>query len=283
MDKVVVHLTGGLGNQMFQYALGRSISINRNCPLLLNTSFYDTYDKFSCGLSRYNVKAEFIKKNSYYNNKYYRYVIRLLSRYGVACYFGSYYEKKIFSYDEKVYKRSCVSYYGTWQSYGYFDSIRDILLRDYEMVGCLEEEVEKYVSDIKRVDSVSLHIRRGDYFDNKRLQSIHGILTMEYYYKAMSLFPDSSVFYVFSDDIEWVRENLITNTNIVYVVLESDNPENEIYLMSLCKNNIISNSTFSWWGAWLNKNKYKKVIAPRMWYKDNQSSSDLMPSDWCLI
>lgn len=283
MDSVVVHLTGGLGNQMFQYALGRAISINRNCDLYLNTSFYKKYNKFSCGLLNYDVKAKFINEDSVYNNKYLRYIAKSLSNYGLNILSNSFYEKKLFSYDYDVYKNKFKIYYGTWQSYKYFVGISDVLLSDYKLIKIIDKEVIKYAENINHSNSVSLHIRRGDYFNEKKLRRIHGILTMDYYYQAMSIFPENSVFYVFSDDIEWVKDNLKTSKRIVYVRTNENNPEKEIYLMSLCAGNIISNSTFSWWGAWLNTKINKIVVAPKKWYANQKTSSDLIPNNWLII
>ena len=127
-----------------------------------------------------------------------------------------------------------------------------------------------------------MHIRRGDYVSNSKSNSIHGTCSLEYYREAVKIINEkykNSIFFVFSDDISWKKENLLIQ-NAVYI----DNktiPHEDIYLMSLCKYNITANSSFSWWGAWLNQNKNKVVIAPKKWFlkKENEIAS----KNWITI
>ncbi|NCQ11249.1 MAG: alpha-1,2-fucosyltransferase, partial [Bacteroidetes bacterium] len=134
-------------------------------------------------------------------------------------------------------------------------------------------------------NSVSLHIRRGDYVDNKYFAQI----PLEYYYNSIELienkFPNSS-YYVFSDNLNWVKNNFKTNVNLHFVdANDSSTDFMELYLMSKCNHNIIANSTFSWWGAWLNKNPDKIVIAPKVWFGDktaqeNYKNGQHVPNNW---
>jgi hypothetical protein len=130
-----------------------------------------------------------------------------------------------------------------------------------------------------------MHIRRGDYVSLKISNELHGVLPLEYYYNAIELIkkqnPNITVF-VFSDDIPWVKENLKLKDKCVYVDFNSgENSVFDMFLMSLCKHNIIANSSFSWWGAWLNQNKNKIIVAPENWFaKKEMLNNDLIPDAW---
>jgi len=283
MSDVTVHLTGGLGNQMFQYALGRRLSIERNCELYLDTSFYNTYKSFGYGLNNYNINAKKINNKRIFNNKYIRFTIKKINALGYNSFKKKYYEKKLFMYDDNVLNEKYDTYYGTWQSFKYFENIRTVLLNDFTIKANLSDGMGIYLREITSSESVSLHIRRGDYFKNERLQKKHGLLTLDYYYNAIRNFPNNSVYFIFSDDINWVKNNFNINKELVFIELKKNSPEIEINLMSMCKCNIISNSTFSWWAAWLNENERKIIIAPQRWYANKKTSLDLVPDKWIQI
>ncbi|MDD3060131.1 MAG: alpha-1,2-fucosyltransferase, partial [Sulfurimonas sp.] len=146
----------------------------------------------------------------------------------------------------------------------------------------------KLKEEIQSSNSVSLHVRRGDYVSNKNATSYHGVSSLDYYYNAIETISkkiSNPILYIFSDDIPWVRENLIVSLPIVFIEnTNTDRPFEDIYLMSLCKHNIIANSTFSWWGAYLNSNLEKNVIAPKKWFNDPViNTEDLIPSSWTRI
>jgi len=137
-------------------------------------------------------------------------------------------------------------------------------------------------------NSCSIHIRRGDYTSNVN-SNIHGTCSLEYYKKATEYMQNKYkdiYYYIFSDDITWVKENLKLE-NAVYIESEEKRiPHEDIYLMSLCSNNIIANSSFSWWGTWLNNNLNKTVIAPKRWFEDNKlhaQSQDIVCDSWIKI
>jgi hypothetical protein len=139
----------------------------------------------------------------------------------------------------------------------------------------------------KEKNSVSLHVRRGDYVSNPDANKYHGTKGLDYYIAALARVnksqKDSTVF-VFSDDIAWCKKNLKLKAKKVVWVDGKNSPIEDIYLMSLCKSNIIANSTFSWWGAWLNSNPKKIVVAPKVWFSDsNIDTSDLIPADWTRL
>jgi hypothetical protein len=140
---------------------------------------------------------------------------------------------------------------------------------------------------IEESESVSIHVRRGDYVNNPKVNEYHGSLQSDYYLKAIEVINNKvsdSKFYIFSDDIEWVRDNMFGDLNAVFVKTTSD--EEDMYLMSKCKHNIIANSSFSWWGAYLNSNESKLVVAPVQWFKNaemNEKTLDLVPTNWYRV
>jgi hypothetical protein len=143
-------------------------------------------------------------------------------------------------------------------------------------------ELAKKISQSK---SVSIHIRRTDYVSNPNTRRFHGICDMDYYYKAVKMIAGkvhSSNFFLFSDDINWVKENFRIKYPTIFVDHIGSDAE-ELLLMSLCKHNIIANSSFSWWGAWLNRNLSKIVIAPKKWFKVNVNERDIVPQEWIRI
>lgn len=145
----------------------------------------------------------------------------------------------------------------------------------------------KFISDIKDTESVSIHFRRGDYVTNKS----YLVLDLKYYYNAVELIRSklkNPNFYIFSDDIDWVKRNFKNKlkSKITFQDCNLSNIE-DLMLMSNCKHNIIANSTFSWWGAWLNKNLDKIVIAPSKFFKDDIYNTNLKstyyPQNWIII
>jgi len=167
----------------------------------------------------------------------------------------------------------------------YFKDIENIIRGEFTLKEPINFKNKIIEEKIVNSNSVSLHIRRGDYVDNKYFAQI----PLEYYYNSIELienkFPNSS-YYVFSDNLNWVKNNFKTNVNLHFVdANDSSTDFMELYLMSKCNHNIIANSTFSWWGAWLNKNPDKIVIAPKVWFGDktaqeNYKNGQHVPNNW---
>jgi len=150
------------------------------------------------------------------------------------------------------------------------------------------EFAEKMNQQILSSNSVSLHIRRGDYVQNQEANKFHGICSPEYYSQAMNLIEqkiENPHYFVFSDEVGWVRENIKFNYPVDFVSGNSISEAEELSLMSKCKHNIIANSSFSWWGTWLNTSPEKIVIAPKKWIEntDLADASDLIPKEWIKI
>lgn len=184
------------------------------------------------------------------------------------------------SYMESIFNINNAYLDGYWQNEKYFSNIRNALCELFVFQNLLKED-EHYFEEIKGCEAVSVHIRRGDYLE---LDKIYGnICTIGYYEQAIDKIREcvtNPKFFFFSDDMEWVRENFV-NEEYIYVNLKEKKPESDLYLMSMCKHNIIANSSFSWWGAWLNRNRDKIVIAPSKW--TNSSVYSPVCDDWIRI
>lgn len=169
---------------------------------------------------------------------------------------------------------------GFFQSEKYFTHNRVKLLEWFKIPESINEKITNKYSKLLEQRTTGIHVRRGDYV---RHPNHHPVQTREYYLEGIELLKDKTdLFIVFSDDIPWCKENL-TIPNIVFIENERDYVE--IYLMSLCNNNIISNSSFSWWGAWLNTNENKIVIGPKIWFGPAITfvSKDIIPETWIKI
>jgi hypothetical protein len=176
---------------------------------------------------------------------------------------------------------------GNWQSERYFVDVMDMIRADFTFGTAPAGRNTELAELIGNTTAVSLHIRRGDIAANPTSLAVHGLCSLDYYRKAIEYVASKLAkpeFIIFSDDMHWVRENLQVNYPCHYVDhnigIES---YNDMRLMSLCHHHIIANSSFSWWGAWLNPSKEKMVVAPKRWFASNYDSSDIVPSSWKQI
>lgn len=279
---------GGLGNQMFQYAIGRSISISNDISFKVDTYHMKGYDLRNYSLDKLNITAEIAEDEEikrYYNNRYFNYLFRKLYAFGIK-FSAIVFEKKDFVFENSVLKIKEGYLDGYWQSYKYFENIRDVLLQEFSLKNSLNESNLFFLAKIESTNSVSIHIRRGDYLLNKKNRDLYRVYGIEYYLDAIDLISEKTKnphFFIFSDDLDWARKEInISNATFVDANCK-ENFENDMILMSKCKHNIIANSTFSWWGAWLNSNKNKNVIAPSKWISTLDDSSDLIPEEWIMI
>jgi hypothetical protein len=174
---------------------------------------------------------------------------------------------------------------GYWQALKYFEGyqiqLNEIFFRGLDLTE-YQANIEK---EIRSSHSISIHIRRGDYVDNKNAAKVHPLCSLDYYRQAIARcrldIDGEHKYFIFSDDINWCRENIRVGSNVEYVLNEDCSPLNYIFLMSLCEINIIANSSFSWWGAYLNR-KAKKIIAPARW-GGGVNLGELICKDWVLI
>lgn len=272
----IVRITGGLGNQMFQYAFYLSLK-ERFTDVKLDITPY-TVSQFHYGYELgevFGIKADLatIEEIHYLINN---------SNSKLSTIFI----ERQFNFDKKVFEiEGEVLFYGYWQTEKYFKSIEGIIKKEFVFKRPLDNKNIELVDQINEVNSVSLHIRRGDYVSIKNLAHI---CTLEYYQKAVKLIKEKiskPVFYIYSDEIEWVKENISLEEDIIFVDWnKGEDSYKDMQLMSLCKHNILANSSFSWWAAWLNNNKNKMVIAPSRWFNNKTDDiRDLILDDWFKI
>ena len=286
---IIVKIIGGLGNQMFQYAYAKALE-QKGYEVKLDISAFETY-KLHGGyqLDKYNVDLAIA--NKYEIDKYVKKGMfsKVLSKLGLGN--SDIVKEKSLLFEENFFRFNDNKYIdGYFQCEMYFLYIKNTLLKEFIIKNNLARYTEKLKSDIfKAGKSCSLHIRRGDYISDEKSNIIHGTCSLDYYKNAMNVLNDKFIdikYFVFSDDINWVKKNLQVD-NAVYI--DSDEkriPHEDIYLMSLCSHNIIANSSFSWWGAWLNQNENKIVIAPQKWFNDENmymQSSDIVPKSWIRL
>jgi hypothetical protein len=176
-------------------------------------------------------------------------------------------------------------YYGGWPSEKYFIDIKDDILKSYTFSKRDDFENLAYIDKINKTNSIAIHIRRGDYLNDENIKIFGNVCTKEYFEQAIKLIEKkvpNAHFFVFSNDVEWVKINLKI-ANVSYVTCnKGKNSWMDMYLMTICKHNIISNSTFSWWGAWLNTNASKLVISPNR-YLNNDKHTDFYPESWIKL
>lgn len=290
---VIVKLIGGLGNQMFQYAFAYAFSQKAHTQFKLDISAFESYDLRQYELDCFCILEEIatakeICQLKYKDESFFRKTIRKITRQPQP-FADTYYSEKTLLFDNDVFSKRG-SYYldGYWQSQRYFQDYREDLLRLLTLKENFHTKSQQYQQQILNSQSVSIHIRRGDYIANPKTDSIHGTCSISYYKKSISFITKKIKhphFFIFSDDLIWAKDNLFINEPFTFVELDRDASDcEEMFLMSHCKYNIIANSSFSWWGAWLNQNPNKIVIAPQYWFRDTSiKTDDLIPESWIRI
>jgi hypothetical protein len=291
---IIVKIKGGLGNQMFQYAFGLSIATKYGKKLYLDLTWYDdssidTKRTFLLNnyIKNYNIANDSMIKNAIGE----RTILNLLYSKFENSFLPLAYRRHIIEktpqFDPRILEIDRDVYFdGTWMNENYFNISKDYIKNLYSKrpdLNLYQQEIER---QIRQSDSVSVHIRRGDYANNMNTNKYHGLVPITYYeclIEEISKKNPKTNFFFFSDDIEWVRNNISPNYNYTFV-LQSDYgmEHHDLYLMSICNFNIIANSTFSWWAAWLNLNPQKKVYAPLKWSSTILNSRDLLPDNWII-
>jgi hypothetical protein len=287
---IYTSIYGGLGNQMFQYATAKSISVARNVDFKIDTCKMNNSNFITRNflLNKFNISAQMAQIDEvfeFHNNKYFDFVLRKLYQKNIKL-TNKIFEKKYFHFDKDLLSNQKGYLDGYWQSFKYFENIRDILLKEFTLVQELNFENKLILNQINESNSVSIHIRRGDYVKDKKNEKIYAVFGMEYYEDAIFYLIktiQNPSFFVFSDDLEWASKNLDLKNATFVDVNATQNPANDLILMSCCKHNIIANSTFSWWSAWLNKNAQKVVIAPKRWMSTIDNLDDLYPQNWIRL
>lgn len=291
---IIVKLIGGLGNQMFQYACGKVLAMKNKTKLKLDTrELLDrsnnifTHRNYELGIfsindeiaSDYDLKKFETEKSV---------STKILSRISFRYRFNSIKEQGFYFHDNIFNEKSNLYLNGYWQSEKYFKNYENEVRNFFTFKEAISVENEKIRKQIGGVSSVSIHVRRGDYLTKQSAKELHGVCSSDYYNAAIELIgskENSPFFFIFSDEPEWVEKNF--KINFPSLIISNNTGEKsfeDLRLMSECKHNIIANSSFSWWGAWLNKNKEKTVIAPRKWFLDSSiDTKDLIPDEWMRL
>ncbi len=288
---IISRIIGGLGNQMFQYAIAFAFAKNNKTTPKLDIRDHQThYDLHGYGLDHFLITGsvatpEDIKRFDYGNESVGSKVQRLFKRLSSQHHYLV--EKTLGNTDNIMSRKGDIFLDGFWQSEKFFIDHRAALINEFIPKEELNTASKEALTKIQNSNSVSIHIRRGDYASDPETRKVHGLCPMDYYKRAIADINQKvqkPAFHLFSDDPEWAKENLglegvdLMNFNGV------KKAHLDMWLMASCKHNIIANSTFSWWGAWLNKNNDKIVIAPEQWFADpERNSADIIPNTWLRL
>ena len=296
---IITSLNSGLGNQMFQYAAGKSLARHLKSELLLDITWYKNSDKAQTPrffelmvfpikdkIAEEDVIEQHIRPSSkgIFNRIKYK-----INRNKPIHKQWSFIEPHFHFYKDFFKAKAPVLIQGYWQSEKYFQSISEEIKTLYTLEIPENDPNYKWVQLINsQSNAVCIHVRRGDMVNNPEVAEMHGSCNIDYYNQAMSYIEskvEQPTYFVFSDDIEWCKENLNSKFPIEFVTgNEGERAHWKIQLMRHCKHNIIANSTFSWWGAWLNNNPNKIVVAPLKWFnKIEANTQDLIPENWKRI
>jgi uncharacterized protein (DUF1499 family) len=274
---IITRISGGLGNQMFQYAIAKSIAQKNNDTFKLDITFYpkQTLRKYELNLLNINENIALENESIQLRGKE-GFIFRVCKKLSLPLNRPTSYlqEKENTVFDETIYNQEGNIYLdGFWQNEKYIIDIRKELIQDFTPKNNRSIEAQKYLNNINKTNSISLHVRRGDYVSNQHTNNVHGVCDINYYKRAIDYIKneiENPIFYIFSDDIIWCKENFSFLKEKVFID-KTENLIDDLELMMHCKHNIIANSSFSWWGAWLNTNKQKIVISPILWWNTKRN------------
>jgi Glycosyl transferase family 11 len=295
--RIVVQIAGGLGNQLFQYAAGRALANRLGARLFLDCTPRALTPMYA--LDRFPIDAEIIRDAPQrIRPRRFRFGGKLGGRITDICHdvipkrvtihghrFKIFYEKQFFSFDQRFDRLYGSIYLTGWrQSYKYFERASDIV-RSELRPNCRPSEANgRWLDQIRREDSVCIHVRRGDYLDPCVLARL-GLCMPSYYARAIEIVRErlnNPRFFVFSNDLAWCRDHLPAE-NLQFVDANSpDDATDELQLMASCRHHIIANSSFSWWAAWLATRPDQIVVAPDPWFV-NEPAHDLIPKAWIRL
>jgi hypothetical protein len=290
---IISKLLGGLGNQMFQYATAKIIAVKHNTVLkydlrglFAGEDVRKTYELDIFGIPEVQANRKeyfpFYRESIFGSKTLWNFLKK--SRKIVM------YKEPDFIYNPGLIINSTPNMLlrGLFQSEKYFAHKRDLILKEFTFKKPLEGKNLELVRKFRNKNSVAVHIRRGEFAANKDINQKIGTTSMEYYNKAIDFINqkvENPVFYIFSDSPDWVKGNfeLLKDATVINWNTGKESYR-DMQLMSLCKHNIIANSTFSWWGAWLNQNPEKIVIAPKQWFSGwDYDTKDLIPENWIRL
>jgi hypothetical protein len=290
---IVTRLKGGIGNQLFQYAAGFRLASVRNAELKLDCSMFENVEfrtPRSYELGVFDLTAEIATAEDVSSalasarQPIHR---RLLERFRSPA--GGAATERHFHFDPEVLSLPDNTIMdGYWQSERYFCDVADRVRREFSFAQAATGRNAELFSEIAECDSVSLHVRRGDYAADPATRATHGVCSLDYYDRAVTYVVErvsEPVFFLFSDDPQWVRDHLKVRGSVKIVDHNGlDSGSEDLRLMARCRHHVIANSTFSWWGAWLDPNPDKIVVAPRQWFADDSLvTTDLLPASWVKL
>lgn len=282
---IIIKINGGLGNQLFQYAVGKRLAEKHQIELKFDISEYTDgyYRKYRLG--NFNIEGKIASKeeiNQFKKNNWQKILEKIKPYYKRTTikYSGYGFDKNILKLGANVYLD------GYWQNEKYFLDISDIIKQKFTLKNALSPIAQDLQKKTLNCNSVSIHIRRGDYITSSKFSKIYKLLPWDYYanaIKKISIEVSSPIFFIFSDDIEWIKNNTAIPSPNIIVSRNELNDYEELFLMSSCRHNIIANSSFSWWGAWLNSNPNKIIIGPKAWFNFCDNDQGIMPESWLKI
>ncbi len=287
---IVIRLHAGFGNQLFQYALGYALSKRSGLPFALDISSFETYTLRGYELDKLSISAPKISnedatdiRNNFYRSRIAKYLNRNMQKF-LNPFSRSYVVESEQSFHPQVLEIKHPCYIeGYWQSEKYFYEYRNELLAQFAPRSEPGEYQRSLISEIRTTESVAIFVRRGDcvsipeYFD---------LCTEKYRIGAVEIMHNllqKPRFYIFSDDIEWCKQNFDFLENKVFIDQELDDAVQNMELASNCKHFIIANSTFAWWAAWKSTHPSKVVIAPKNWISGPRPRPDTIPAGWIQL
>lgn len=287
---IIVKLQGGLGNQLFQYALGRALEITKQTPVRYDLTWYAQQTMRKVEIDGFDIRLTPATDLDLRFAQSQQRPGRLGKLPGKLRNRGwKYYLERGLPYHPEVVAVQAPAYLdGYWQSEKYFTNVASTIRKEFQLRQPAEGKNAAMLGKIAQQEAVAIHFRRGDYVKNSQTNQTHGMPTVEHYLRAaayvLERYPNS-VFYVFSDDLAWVRDNLHLDATMAFV--DQNGPDKgyeDLRIMSACRHHIIANSTFSWWGAWLAERPGQIVIAPKRWFASpSMDARDVVPDRWVRL
>ncbi len=284
---IISKIFGGLGNQMFQYAMGRALAKRQGKEYKIDISAFEQYRLHRYSLPSLNITAPIATRDE---------ILALKGKPVTGSVTGKflqlfskknshYVKEPSYLFSQKMHDLQADAYLeGYWQSEKYFNDAAELIRKEFTFKPEPDAMNKALLEHIKSVNAIAVHVRRGDYVSNANTNKFHGTTPIDYYQRAfdsMTKQVDNPYVFIFSDDALWVKENLHFSIPTQYVDHNSsDKNYEDLRLISACKHHIIANSSFSWWGAWLAEHPEQKVIAPLKWFNADQETRDLIPERW---